>query len=133
MKKWLDDLYAILLKRGFITLDNVLKKYKTEIEEYEEIKVNNELIRLNPNESITFNLSNYFNKYDRFIIFNRGHTGQTSFIRTYYKYADNAITKFNEYNNIPNFSAISNDNQTITLQNLSDTVYELDIYVKKFC
>ena len=27
MKKWLDDLYAILLKRGFNTLDNELKNY----------------------------------------------------------------------------------------------------------
>ena len=27
MKKWLDDLYAIILKRGFKTLDNSLKNY----------------------------------------------------------------------------------------------------------
>ena len=29
MKKWLDDLYAIILKRGFKTLDNSLKNYDT--------------------------------------------------------------------------------------------------------
>ena len=28
MKKWLDDLYAILLKRGLPTLDNSLKNYE---------------------------------------------------------------------------------------------------------
>ena len=28
MKKWLDDLYAIILKRGFKTLDDSLKNYE---------------------------------------------------------------------------------------------------------
>lgn len=30
MQKWLDDLHTILIKRGFITLDNVLKNYYTD-------------------------------------------------------------------------------------------------------
>lgn len=58
MKKWLDDLYAIILKRGFKTLDDSLKNY-----ENTENLINNNKYNListqtiNAGESYTLDLS----------------------------------------------------------------------------
>lgn len=56
MKKWLNDLYAILLKRGYNTLDNSLKNYE---------KIDKQLSKkvltgtLEPSGSFEYDLNNY--------------------------------------------------------------------------
>ena len=139
MKKWLDDLYVILLKRGFKTLDDVLKKYKTEIEDYETVKINNDSIILNQNESITFNISDitsHLNIFDRFILINVPLESTWNFVWFGCKIANNACYKYSSYSlggtSIINIS-LSNDNSQITFTNTSNQNLKFDLYVKKFC
>ena len=139
MKKWLDDLYVILLKRGFKTLDDVLKKYKTEIEDYETVKINNDSIILNQNESITFNISDitsHLNIFDRFILINVPLESTWNFVWFGCKITNNACYKYSSYSlggtSIINIS-LSNDNSQITFTNTSNQNLKFELYVKKFC
>ena len=134
MKKWLDDLYAILMKRGFNTLDNVLKKYRTQIEDYEEIKINDEIIILEPNETISFNFSSIttsLNIYDRFCIYNRGDTNLRNFLWCGYKYSDYNAIRYSL--SATSGLEITGDNSTIIIKNVLDTVINLNIFIKKIC
>ena len=65
MKKWLDDLYAILLKRGFITLDNSLKNYdKLD----KQIAKNVKSGTVNAGQTDTFSLYDYPSKENDFLL-----------------------------------------------------------------
>ena len=55
MKKWLDDLYAIILKRGFKTLDNSLKNYDKLKKQIPKIMISG---TVNAGQSFTFDLNN---------------------------------------------------------------------------
>ena len=136
MKKWLDDLYAILLKRGFNTLDNVLKKYKSQIEEYEELKINSETITLNTNESVTFNFSEIterLNIYDRFVIYNRGNSDTLNFEWFGYKYTNDASTRWLSYATTGVSIPITDYNRKISILNTSEQIINFDLYIKKLC
>lgn len=134
MKKWLDDLYAILLKRGFKTLDNVLKKYKTQIEDYEEIKINNDIIILSSNESVTIDLSGYYNLYDRYVLYNRGFDTWHNFICYFYNFDNNKCNRYSTINTASTVYEItfSNDRYLI-IKNITNIDVKLDIYIKKIC
>ena len=134
MKKWLDDLHAILLRRGFITLDNVLKKYKTQIEDYEEVKISSEIIRISPDETYTIDISNYFNVYDRFMIYNRGVTSDYGFIAYFYKYNDNQSYMYTTQNSFGSTYSIStqNNRRYFDIKNISSSVLQFDLYAKKY-
>ena len=134
MKKWLDDLHAILLRRGFITLDNVLKKYKTQIEDYEEVKISSEIIRISPDETYTIDISNYFNVYDRFMIYNRGVTSDYGFIAYFYKYNDNQSYMYTTQNSFGGTYSIStqNNRRYFDIKNISSSVLQFDLYAKKY-
>ena len=59
MKKWLDDLYAIILKRGFNTLDNSLKNYDNNQKIIDDNTYNViDDITINPGETFTYDLNN---------------------------------------------------------------------------
>ena len=135
MKKWLDDLYAILLKRGFNTLDNVLKKYKTEIEDYEEIKINDELITLNPGATLEFDLLSYYNRYDRFMFYNRGCMNEYNIVVNLYKDEENRITSYyNFFVPSTTLAVYLRDNRYLSVRNrTSDVIMQFDFYVKKIC
>lgn len=134
MKKWIDDLYAILIKRGFNTLDNVLKKYKSQIEDYEEIQINGESIILQPDESITIDLSNYYNIYDRYTIYNRGNMDSLNFICNFYKYTENLTYRYATVNQTGNQIQLAfESSKNFTITNASNTVKEINLYIKKIC
>ena len=135
MKKWIDDLYAILIKRGFNTLDNVLKKYKTEIEDYEEIKINDELITLNPGDTLEFDLLSYYNRYDRFMFFNRGCMNEYNIVFNLYKDNENRIISYFNFFTPSNTLVIQlRDNRYMNVRNRStDVIMQFDFYVKKIC
>ena len=135
MKKWIDDLYAILIKRGFNTLDNVLKKYKTEIEDYEEIKINDELITLNPGDTLEFDLLSYYNRYDRFMFYNRGCMNEYNIVVNLYKDEENRITSYyNFFVPSTTLAVYLRDNRYLSVRNrTSDVIMQFDFYVKKIC
>ena len=56
MKKWLDDLYAIILKRGFKTLDNSLKNYNKFEKQLSKMVLTG---TVEVGQSFTCNLNNY--------------------------------------------------------------------------
>ena len=132
MKKWLDDLYAILLKRGFITLDNVLKKYKTEIEDYEELKINDNVISLGVGETVSFDLTRYFSRFDRFMFYNRGYTANYCIVYNLYKYRNDYVYPYFSVNTHSNLIETSiSELKRINIKNVSTDTVEFDFYVKK--
>ena len=131
MKKWLDDLYAIILKHGFNTLNDVLKNDN----EYKESKINDNVITLNSNEAFTFNLHTLnYNIYDRLMIFNRGHNANYSIVCYLYKYDNNNFTQINVFNNVASKIGTQVVNDNFVIRNLSSNeTLTLDLYVKKIC
>ena len=132
MKKWLDDLHAILFKRGFKTLDNVLK---TQLEDFEGIPINDDPVIIKPNKVYTIDISNYFNVYDRFMFYNRGISSDYNFIIYLYKYNDSQSYMYSTQNNSGGAYTISiqSNRRYIDIRNVSSDDLEFDLYVKKIC
>ena len=89
MRKWLDDLYAIILKRGFKTLDNSLKNYESNQSTINKItKKEGGSFTIEPNQTISVDLNDYFSLNDiGFIIIAFPGLVNTygMFLRNYYR------------------------------------------------
>ena len=78
MKKWLDDLYAILLKRGLPTLDNSLKNYNDNQEIIDNMKrKETSLIEVASGDSFTINLNDYIKINDFVYLFAMGKANES--------------------------------------------------------
>ena len=118
MKKWLDDLYAIILKRGFKTLDNSLKNYESNqdiINQNEYITIG--AISLENNESTVIDLSNY----DLNVYFSVGAYSSTSYSRFYLSLNNTgtALRLVNAHYTGFDNAEIDSSNKTIKIKNTS--------------
>ena len=120
MKKWLDDLYAILLKRGFKTLDNSLKNYKT-IQDtpitnkvnviYNSLNVaNNDVIEIDLSE---LNLNNNF-MYSVFI-------GTGTSCRLWMSLYYDGVNTYGMQTHLYGFSIVTTSNNVLVIKNVSGT------------
>ena len=113
MKKWIDDLYAILLKRGYNTLDDVLKKSKIIMDNeyvYEGVLV------FEIDETKTINL-NQFSTNTFFSIAYVTELGYR-FYFSFYKSLSNAC--FTMFNNNVGFTIISVTDNILSIKNTSN-------------
>ena len=124
MKKWLDDLYAILLKRGFNTLDNSLKNYDSNQSLINKItRKGIDYVELSVNGSIQFNISNYNNINDLSFFLVEGKNDNNSknvdltFLRIVYRNTLSSITSYNLWTN--SGISISTSGTIATITNVS--------------
>ena len=135
MKKWLDDLYAILLKRGFKTLDNSLKNYD-KINEYvnnhDDVELANE-ITIVPNGTYEISVTNSIFSYNEYFLLDSKVVGTGS----HYIYGVFGVTNvysnnfFKVYSNSNGFSiTINSDFDKIIITNTTSSNRTINIYVK---
>ena len=78
MKKWLDDLYVILLKRGLPTLDNSLKNYNDNQEIIDNMKrKETSIIEVASGDSFTINLNDHIKINDFVYLFAMGKSSES--------------------------------------------------------
>ena len=132
MKKWLDDLYAILLKRGLPTLDNSLKNYDKNnsfIDEYTSYK---KTALLPGNGAYQIDLKENINNLDFYDMYITNSD-------VYARYVKATIMCFTENKNITvvdkseNYITISasTTNSIITITNNGGYDLNIVIFIKK--
>ena len=136
MKKWLDDLYAILLKRGFKTLDNSLKNYD-KINEYvnnhDDVELANE-ITIVPNGTYEISVTNSIFSYNEYYLLYSKVVGTGS----HYIFCFFGVTNvynnnfFNVHSNSNGLSiTINSDLDKIIITNTTSSNRSINIYAKK--
>lgn len=127
MKKWLDDLYAILLKRGFHTLDNSLKNYDTFDKQISKEVQSGSILA---GETITYDLSNYEAEIKDLILVKCIFNDSKLAIFSLLKISINYYSRVNNFNvNSSIKVSISGPILTITNETGNDLQYSLNINV----
>ena len=116
MKKWLDDLYAIILKRGFKTLDDVLKnknKYDKKLTLYDGEGV------INDGDYLDFDLKTL--DYNASSIFIIEIESSQAFVHYYKRASENIYVKYGQLVQSPNLSSTLIDQHILRVTNNSGT------------